>query len=894
MGQKSGRRQTCMSGWAEEGWVHSVRSTSLLDRVFYFGRQFRELAALLFFIFCGVQAASADVFYTYDDLGRLKTAQDPAGNISEYVYDPAGNIVQVRQVASGNLAVTGFTPDSGPVGASVTVEGSGFSTTPADNTVRFNGVTAIVTAASATALVTTVPVGALSGPVSVTVAGNTATSLGNFTVTSGAGRAAPTIADFSPKIGAAGTVVSVTGANFDPPPGFTRTELNATVAASSVANTTSLTLTVPPNTGSGRIRVTTAAGVATSSADFIVPPGSLSASTIDQTAHSTLGQTTTISINTTNKSSLVLFDGNQGDYISIDIATFSVSPSSASVGYSVYTPSNALFMSGSITATNRSIHLPPLPRAGTYTIAFSPQNATATLGVLPKLNASLSLSQMTSLQTTFPGQSLRVLFAGTTNQSLGLEFAGFSSTPAGQSATVSVVEPDGATLSTLTATAVGSLLQLPLLPASGTYSVIVTPSGSALAAFQVTLDPGINLSLNGPAATATVATTGEAARFVFNGATGLPIQANMNLQLGGAGAIATIYHTNGSTLASATCNAGPTTCSVNIASLPSSGLFSLVVQPANGAIGSISASIVANGGYGALSPNSPVTVAIASGTSAAFTFSALAGQSPALKLVASPTPNGTYPYDLEITVYRPDGTPLMSEVQVVNDRGASKKNPTNPAAWECELTQYVGTPGNNYTATCHVQLTSVPVSGSYTVVARPIGAVPSSVTLTATLYTQASTGLTAGIATTTTITPPQHAAFTFSALAGQSPALKLVASPTPNGTYPYDLEITVYRPDGTPLMSEVQVVNDRGASKKNPTNPAAWECELTQYVGTPGNNYTATCHVQLTSVPVSGSYTVVARPIGAVPSSVTLTATLTGATSLSAIMSIINSLLLDD
>jgi len=79
--------------------------------------------------------------------------------------------------------ITSFTPTSGPVGTTVTITGTNFDATPANNIVAFNGTTAVVTASTATSITTTVPVGATTGKISVTVAGNTATSTTDFTVT---------------------------------------------------------------------------------------------------------------------------------------------------------------------------------------------------------------------------------------------------------------------------------------------------------------------------------------------------------------------------------------------------------------------------------------------------------------------------------------------------------------------------------------------------------------------------------------------------------------------------------------------------------------------------------------------------------------------------------------
>ncbi|MER3319382.1 MAG: BspA family leucine-rich repeat surface protein [Allomuricauda sp.] len=78
--------------------------------------------------------------------------------------------------------ITSFSPTSGPVGTIVTINGTNFSTTPASNTVKFGTTTATVGSATATKLTATVPEGATTGKVSVTVGGKTATSSNDFTV----------------------------------------------------------------------------------------------------------------------------------------------------------------------------------------------------------------------------------------------------------------------------------------------------------------------------------------------------------------------------------------------------------------------------------------------------------------------------------------------------------------------------------------------------------------------------------------------------------------------------------------------------------------------------------------------------------------------------------------
>ena len=79
--------------------------------------------------------------------------------------------------------IANFTPESGPVGTEITITGTNFSTTVASNTVKIGTATATVTAATATQLKATVPTGATTAKVSVTVGGNTATSTKDFNVT---------------------------------------------------------------------------------------------------------------------------------------------------------------------------------------------------------------------------------------------------------------------------------------------------------------------------------------------------------------------------------------------------------------------------------------------------------------------------------------------------------------------------------------------------------------------------------------------------------------------------------------------------------------------------------------------------------------------------------------
>lgn len=89
----------------------------------------------------------------------------------------------IAQQVSAQPAITSFTPTSGPVGTTVTITGTNFSTNPADNIVYFGATKATVTTASATSLTVTVPGGATYEPITVTTNNLTGYSAAPFIVT---------------------------------------------------------------------------------------------------------------------------------------------------------------------------------------------------------------------------------------------------------------------------------------------------------------------------------------------------------------------------------------------------------------------------------------------------------------------------------------------------------------------------------------------------------------------------------------------------------------------------------------------------------------------------------------------------------------------------------------
>jgi len=188
-----------------------------------------------------------------------------ASNITKYTYDAAGNITQIQRLTAAGFAITGFDPAFGSVGTVVTIYGTGFSTTPSSNAVAFNGVAAVVSASDAGSISTTVPTGATTGRITVTVNGVTAASPTDFVVTI---PGAPVITGFAPASGAVGDTITLSGSNFD---ASTTVKLNGTAVVATVIDSTQLTFKVPTGTSSGKIVASNSSGSATSVNDRAAP-----------------------------------------------------------------------------------------------------------------------------------------------------------------------------------------------------------------------------------------------------------------------------------------------------------------------------------------------------------------------------------------------------------------------------------------------------------------------------------------------------------------------------------------------------------------------------------------------------------------------------------------------
>ena len=165
--------------------------------------------------------------------------------------------------------IASFTPTSGPVGTPVTITGVNLSRATA---VTFTGPVSVTPSATPTALVASVPAGAVTGVLSVTTSEGTPTSAVAF-------RVLPRITSFSPASAAAksSTVITVVGTNLKVGQAVPIVKIGPSIlppAAIQSSTPTELQFTVPLGPTTGKISVMTTDGTAISADTLVViqPP----------------------------------------------------------------------------------------------------------------------------------------------------------------------------------------------------------------------------------------------------------------------------------------------------------------------------------------------------------------------------------------------------------------------------------------------------------------------------------------------------------------------------------------------------------------------------------------------------------------------------------------------
>ena len=760
--------------------------------------------------------APGDIRYIYDEMGRLLAVVTPT-EVATYSYDNVGNLLSISRGSSSHVSIIEFTPNRGPIGSSVTIYGTAFSTTPSQNQVKFNGVATSVTSATSTEIVVQVPVGATTGPIVVTTPAGTATSSTPFVV----GDLRPTITGFTPTIGTAGTVVTITGTNFEPVFHNNKVEFNQTLSGVTSATNTTISTSVPPAAATGRITVSTLEGTVTSSDDFIIAPPPYTSADIEVTGRMAIGQTKVVSITSPTKIAIIVFDGVAGQWVSLGMTNTTLSPSTCCNSVAIYRPDGtALLAPLSFSVSGGGTPSVQLPLTGTYSIVVDPSDnniGSVTLRLSEDLSLPISINgPPVVLQFTHVGQNSRLSFSGNAGQwvSIGTSNSTISAVSCCSSSTVAIYKPDGTTLlAPFTFFQAGGGTPSVQIPVTGNYAIVVEPFNNLLGSVTITLSEDLSppISINGPAVTLTNR-VGQNARLLFSGNAGQWVSVGVSdTTIGAASCCSTskvsILKPDGTTLLAPFdfYQAGAGTPSVQ---LPVSGTYAIFVDPLNGLAGNATITLSED-----LSPpisiNGPAVVLTNRvGQNARLLFSGNAGQWVSVGVSDTTIGAASCCTTSRVSILKPDGTTLLAPFDFYQV-GA-------------------GTPS--------VQL---PVSGTYAIFVDPLNAVAGNTTITLSEDLSPPISIN-GPPVTLTNRPGQNTRLFFSGNAGQWVSLGVSNTTIGAPSCCTTSTVAIYKPDGTTLLAPLGFFQGG----------------------------TATASLQL---PVTGTYMLVVDPYNAVAGNVTLT-----------------------
>ncbi len=385
--------------------------------------------------FGGVQGASSVTFNTVNAnivnwSDTSITATVPAattGNVVVTVGGQPSNGVNFTVVPAPSI--TGLTPTSGAVGASVTVGGTNFGSIQGSSTVKFNGTSATVTSWSDTSVGVTVPAGATTGNVVLSASG-VASNGSPFTVL-------PNITGISPSSGAIGASVTISGTSFGASQLSSTVTFNGT-AASSITNwsDTSITAVVPSGATTGNVVVTVNSQPSNGFSFTVIPPPSIT------NLSPTLGPVTTaVTITGTN------FGATQGG---------------STVKFNGVTATPTTWGDTSIGVT---VPLGATTGNVVVTVNGAPSNGSP-FAVTPKITGVSPSSGPANTQVTINGTTFGSSQGGST-----VTFNGTSATPSSWSDTSIVVAvPIGATTGNVVVTVSGQ-------PSNGFGFTVIPPPG---------------------------------------------------------------------------------------------------------------------------------------------------------------------------------------------------------------------------------------------------------------------------------------------------------------------------------------------------------------------------------------------------------------------------------
>lgn len=756
------------------------------DVVTIFGTGFGSLADTTV-SFNGVSASPTAVSATQITVAVPSGAT--TGPVS--VTSPAGTATSIASFtvpALGAPTIASVSPNQVKPGDTITITGTNFDSTVGSTKVLVNGRYAQVSSANATTLTAVAPI-VSSGVVTVVTPEGSGASSGYLTVTPVPYAPSNIGSVVTSSIGSSVTINVATAGQF----GLIQFEatagrrLAAQVTASSFGN--AVQILGPDAAVIGSTTASTGSfadtGIIARTGTYTVfiapggnsPTGSITIKLVDVPPDLTgtiVSRTSPIALTTTGagQNATVTFTGAANERVSLTILASGFSCWNATI----FQPrkSAQVYFGGLCGSGMLFTDVLVLPEAGTYTILVDPSGpftgtATFTLyDVPPDLTGTVTVGGSTvPMTTTAPGQNMSFTFSGTANQSISLttEASGFSCWD------MKVLQPNGTTQFYSTSYCGGGTFftDVLILPASGTYTVLINPGSFQTGTLKFTLysvppDATGTLTVGGSAVPVTTTAPGQNMTLTFSGAANQRI--NLTSQNSGFSCWdMKVLQPDGTTQFYSTSYCGGGMFFTDVLVLPLSGTYTIKINPSSFQTGTLTFTLfnVPPDAAGTITPGGSAVslTTTVPGQNMSLTFTGAANQRVSLLL----QPSGFSCWNT--TVLQPNGT---TQVYVRQDCGS----------------------GNFFS-----DILVLPVAGTYTIQVNPGGV--NTGTIAFTLYdvpADASATITPGGGTVslTTTAPGQNMSMTFAGTANQRVSLLMTLT---SGLVPGCSPLTIVQPNGT-------------------------------------------------------------------------------------------------
>jgi YD repeat-containing protein len=513
---------------------------------------------------------------------------------------------------------------------------------------------------------------------------------GNLTAVTANAAATIGISSIAPENGAGGTVLTINGNGFSTTASNNTVTIGGVATAVSQASATSLTVTVPTTAVTGSVVVKNSNGSATS-------PHSFTVNTIVVNGPPAVLDPTKTGFSTTYG-----FFGTSGQSLGLALTGLSLSDASGLVQTSVVNPDGTSPANASVNCQGATqiygckIELAPLTQTGYYLVhVVSVNSASITTGTL-----TLSSDQTATLVAGTPqgialrdGQIARMKFNGTAGQTPSLATQGLKNTtavPSGDSPPIvnaKVWDPSGNlvfnnSLVLMNASAAypsagDPWIQLPALPATGTYTLTLDPNDAVPVSGSLALNPASTTLLTVNAAAANVS-LGSATTLTFSTTAGSTLGLGLSNIMPAVGnatptlSLTSVVAPGGSTVPATLVCDGGWNCSLRLQNLVQAGTYQVKLTSD---VPALAKATLSTDSTGTLTVGTPYPLSLKAGQAGMLSFSATVGVPQYLAL--SNLTIGWGAGGSALTVFNPSGSQVLA--QNVNQATASVTLPVPTA-----------------------------------------------------------------------------------------------------------------------------------------------------------------------------------------------------------------------